>query len=137
MGSVKKMTRNCSKVSVASEICFEHPNSLWILVSLNNNKRVHIYSSIFQEEQTFALMQYDKSYIFYFCTLMQKMKRRLTFCTKCFQKIMNIKYFLDAVFASLPRTIRGMPVSVNASPNGEVLVYCNGNSVFLRDLKVS
>ncbi|VDD95750.1 unnamed protein product [Enterobius vermicularis] len=43
--------------------------------------------------------------------------------------------FLGAVYASLPRTTRGLPLVINASPDGTKIVYCNGNSVFIRDIQ--
>lgn len=45
------------------------------------------------------------------------------------------EYQRDAVYASLPRTTRGLPLVVNASPDGSKLIYCNGNSVFIRDIQ--
>ncbi|VDM95936.1 unnamed protein product [Thelazia callipaeda] len=45
------------------------------------------------------------------------------------------EYSLDAIFPSLPRTIRGMPLSVSASPDGQKLIYCNGNSVYIRNME--
>ncbi|MCP9266342.1 Actin-interacting protein 1 [Dirofilaria immitis] len=45
------------------------------------------------------------------------------------------EYVQDATFASLPRTVRGMPLSLNASPDGQKLIYCNGNSVYIRNIQ--
>ncbi len=44
--------------------------------------------------------------------------------------------FSDATFASLPRTVRGMPLGLHASPDGQKLIYCNGNSVYIRSIQV-
>ncbi|TKR81028.1 hypothetical protein L596_014973 [Steinernema carpocapsae] len=38
-------------------------------------------------------------------------------------------------FASLPRTTRGLPLVLSASPDGKKFVYCNGNSVFMRNVE--
>ncbi|CAD6190536.1 unnamed protein product [Caenorhabditis auriculariae] len=35
------------------------------------------------------------------------------------------------VFASLPKTTRGLPTVLGASPNGEKILYCNSNSVYI------
>uniref|UniRef100_A0A8R1XZZ8 Actin-interacting protein 1 n=1 Tax=Onchocerca volvulus TaxID=6282 RepID=A0A8R1XZZ8_ONCVO len=45
------------------------------------------------------------------------------------------EYVQDATFASLPRTVRGMPLSLNSSPDGQKLLYCNGNSVYIRNIQ--
>uniref|UniRef100_A0A915PZ21 Actin-interacting protein 1 n=1 Tax=Setaria digitata TaxID=48799 RepID=A0A915PZ21_9BILA len=45
------------------------------------------------------------------------------------------EYVQDATFASLPRTVRGMPLALNASPDGQKLIYCNGNSVYIRNIQ--
>ncbi|EJW84466.1 hypothetical protein WUBG_04629 [Wuchereria bancrofti] len=47
------------------------------------------------------------------------------------------EYVQDATFASLPRTVRGMPLSLHASPDGQKLIYCNGNSVYIRSIQNS
>ncbi|KHJ77940.1 hypothetical protein OESDEN_22440 [Oesophagostomum dentatum] len=39
------------------------------------------------------------------------------------------------VFASLPQTKRGFPTIITASPNGQKLIYCNGNSVYIVDVE--
>ncbi|PAV57649.1 hypothetical protein WR25_23291 [Diploscapter pachys] len=41
------------------------------------------------------------------------------------------EYSLGKVFASLPRTTRGLPTVLGNSPDGTKLLYCNGNSVFI------
>ncbi|KAI6177442.1 Actin-interacting protein 1 [Aphelenchoides bicaudatus] len=38
-------------------------------------------------------------------------------------------------FASLPRTVRGLPLVVSTKPDGSTLLYCNGNSVYIRDVE--
>ncbi|KAK6109972.1 Actin-interacting protein 1 [Brugia pahangi] len=45
------------------------------------------------------------------------------------------EYVQDATFASLPRTVRGMPLALHASPDGQKLIYCNGNSVYIRSIQ--
>ncbi|VDK51990.1 unnamed protein product [Anisakis simplex] len=45
------------------------------------------------------------------------------------------EYRKEAVFASLPRTTRGLPLVVGGSPDGKKIVYCNGNSVFIRNME--
>uniref|UniRef100_A0A914HB02 Actin-interacting protein 1 n=1 Tax=Globodera rostochiensis TaxID=31243 RepID=A0A914HB02_GLORO len=39
----------------------------------------------------------------------------------------------ESTYASLPRTVRGMPLVLSSSPDGTKFLYCNGNSVFIRD----
>ncbi|VDL70965.1 unnamed protein product [Nippostrongylus brasiliensis] len=39
------------------------------------------------------------------------------------------------VFASLPRTTRGFPTVLGSTPNGDKIIYCNGNSVFIVDVE--
>uniref|UniRef100_A0A915CE92 Actin-interacting protein 1 n=1 Tax=Parascaris univalens TaxID=6257 RepID=A0A915CE92_PARUN len=46
----------------------------------------------------------------------------------------NDEYKKDAVFPSLPRTTRGLPLVLGSSPDGQMIVYCNGNSVFIRNV---
>ncbi|KAH7732053.1 Actin-interacting protein 1 [Aphelenchoides avenae] len=43
------------------------------------------------------------------------------------------EYEKVATFASLPRTTRGLPLVLSASPDGNKFLYCNGNSVYIRD----
>uniref|UniRef100_A0A914VLH2 Actin-interacting protein 1 n=1 Tax=Plectus sambesii TaxID=2011161 RepID=A0A914VLH2_9BILA len=45
------------------------------------------------------------------------------------------EYAQVASFATLPRTTRGLPLVLGASPDGSKLVYCNGNSVIIRDVE--
>uniref|UniRef100_A0A0N4ZYC6 WD_REPEATS_REGION domain-containing protein n=1 Tax=Parastrongyloides trichosuri TaxID=131310 RepID=A0A0N4ZYC6_PARTI len=47
---------------------------------------------------------------------------------------MTEEYSKDKVFASLPRTTRGLPLSLSASPDGTKFIYCNGNSIFIREV---
>lgn len=44
--------------------------------------------------------------------------------------------FPECTFASLPRTTRGMPIVIAGSPDGKKFLYCNGNSVYIRDVEV-
>ncbi|CAG0885086.1 unnamed protein product [Cyprideis torosa] len=39
------------------------------------------------------------------------------------------------IFATLPKTQRGMPMVLGADPKGENFVYCNGNSVIIRNIE--
>ncbi|KRZ36117.1 Actin-interacting protein 1, partial [Trichinella pseudospiralis] len=47
----------------------------------------------------------------------------------------KMNYHLENVFAALPRTTRGMPMVLNGDPKGKKFLYCNGNSVVIRDLE--
>ena len=40
------------------------------------------------------------------------------------------------ILAGLPRTQRGKPIVLKTDPKGKNILYCNGNSVFIRDAKV-
>lgn len=44
---------------------------------------------------------------------------------------------LDCTLSSLPRTTRGMPLVISGSPDGKKIVYCNGNSVYIRNIEVN
>ena len=44
---------------------------------------------------------------------------------------------VESIFATLPRTQRGMPLVIKGDPKGKNILYCNGNSVIIRDLAVS
>uniref|UniRef100_A0AC35UDM2 WD_REPEATS_REGION domain-containing protein n=1 Tax=Rhabditophanes sp. KR3021 TaxID=114890 RepID=A0AC35UDM2_9BILA len=46
---------------------------------------------------------------------------------------MSEEYVKGKTFPSLPRTTRGLPLSLSGSPDGTKFIYCNGNSVFIRD----
>uniref|UniRef100_A0A915LJA8 Uncharacterized protein n=1 Tax=Meloidogyne javanica TaxID=6303 RepID=A0A915LJA8_MELJA len=43
------------------------------------------------------------------------------------------EYKHEFTLPSLPRTTRGLPLPLSASPDGNKFVYCAGNSVFIRD----
>ncbi|KAL7070397.1 hypothetical protein ACQ4LE_010379 [Meloidogyne hapla] len=43
------------------------------------------------------------------------------------------EYKHECTLPSLPRTTRGLPLPLSASPDGNKFVYCAGNSVFIRD----
>lgn len=43
-------------------------------------------------------------------------------------------YELKKIFAGLPRTVRGRPISIKADPKGKSFTYVNGNSIFIRDI---
>lgn len=45
--------------------------------------------------------------------------------------------YIESIFATLPRTQRGMPLVIKGDPKGKNILYCNGNSVIIRDLAVS
>lgn len=49
----------------------------------------------------------------------------------------SIKNILEKIFAGLPRTVRGRPISIKADPKGKSFTYVNGNSIFIRDINVS
>ena len=44
---------------------------------------------------------------------------------------------LGSIFATLPRTQRGIPLVIKGDPKGKNILYCNGNSVVIRDIAVS
>jgi len=44
-------------------------------------------------------------------------------------------YELVHIFAGLPRTVRGRSINVHIDPKGKNILYCNGNSVFIRDIE--
>jgi len=44
-------------------------------------------------------------------------------------------HVLLKIFAGLPKTVRGRPISLNADPKGEKILYCNGNCVFIRNIE--
>ena len=46
-------------------------------------------------------------------------------------------YFSESIFATLPRTERGVPIVLGKDPKGKNFLYCNGNSVIIRDIEVS
>ncbi|XP_065919248.1 WD repeat-containing protein 1-like [Dysidea avara] len=39
-----------------------------------------------------------------------------------------------SIFATLPRTQRGIPLVIKGDPKGKNILYCNGNSVVIRDI---
>ena len=43
----------------------------------------------------------------------------------------------ESVFATLPNAQRGVPLVINGDPKGKNILYCNGNSVIIRDIAVS
>jgi len=47
----------------------------------------------------------------------------------------DIEYELVHMFAGLPRTVRGRPITLHADPKGKTFLYCNGNSIYIRDLE--
>lgn len=44
------------------------------------------------------------------------------------------EFTLVKTFGSLPRTTRGLPAAISATPKGDRLVYCNGNSVHMMNV---
>lgn len=42
----------------------------------------------------------------------------------------------EKVFASLPRTVRGLPLVISGDPAGKKFLYCNGNNVYIREIAV-
>ena len=48
----------------------------------------------------------------------------------------EIEFEKGRVFASLPKTTRGLPVVLGQSPKGDQLTYTNSNSVYLVNLQV-
>ncbi|CAG5120927.1 unnamed protein product [Candidula unifasciata] len=44
-------------------------------------------------------------------------------------------FTLRKIYASLPRTTRGQPIIINGDPKGENLLYCNGSSVYIRNIQ--
>lgn len=45
--------------------------------------------------------------------------------------------FLENIYATLPRTQRGQPIVLGGDPKGKNFLYCNGNSVIIRNIEVS
>lgn len=43
-------------------------------------------------------------------------------------------YELVKCLPGLPRTVRGRPINIKTDPKGKNYLYCNGNSVFIRDV---
>jgi len=43
-------------------------------------------------------------------------------------------YKLYKTFAGAPRTVRGRPSYISSDPKGQKILYCNGNSIFIRDI---
>uniref|UniRef100_A0A914Y0N3 Actin-interacting protein 1 n=1 Tax=Panagrolaimus superbus TaxID=310955 RepID=A0A914Y0N3_9BILA len=44
------------------------------------------------------------------------------------------EYTLEKAFASLPRTVRGLPLVISGDPSGTKFLYCNGNNVYIREI---
>ena len=51
--------------------------------------------------------------------------------------ITDLFCFPEKVFASLPHAERGKSVRLSGDPKGEHFLYCNGQSVFIRNLQVN
>ena len=45
--------------------------------------------------------------------------------------------FAEALFGALPRTTRGQPLIISGKDDKKNMIYCHGNSVFIRNLDVS
>lgn len=45
-------------------------------------------------------------------------------------------YYTEKVFAALPTAERGKPVKITGDPKGENFLYCNGQSIFIRNIQV-
>ena len=43
----------------------------------------------------------------------------------------------ESVFASLPNAQRGRATVLNGDPKGKNMLYCNGQTVIIRDIAVS
>jgi len=43
---------------------------------------------------------------------------------------------VEATFATLPRTARGVSIVLGGDPKGKNFLYTNGNSVIIRDIAV-
>lgn len=46
-----------------------------------------------------------------------------------------MSFSLKSIYASLPRTSRGVPIVLGPDPKGKNILYVNGNSVIIRDLQ--
>lgn len=44
-------------------------------------------------------------------------------------------YKHEKTLAGAPRTLRGRPSAINVDPKGQNIVYCNGNSIFIRNIE--
>lgn len=51
------------------------------------------------------------------------------------ERLFNL--FAESTFATLPKTQRATSMVMGASPDGKRFVYCNGNSVVMRDVEVN
>lgn len=47
-----------------------------------------------------------------------------------------IVFFLEYIYAALPRTYRGQPIVLGGDPKGKNFLYTNGNSVIIRNIEV-
>uniref|UniRef100_A0A7E4W357 Actin-interacting protein 1 n=1 Tax=Panagrellus redivivus TaxID=6233 RepID=A0A7E4W357_PANRE len=45
------------------------------------------------------------------------------------------EYKLEKIFASLPRTVRGLPFVISGDPTQSKILYCNGNNVYIRNIQ--
>lgn len=43
----------------------------------------------------------------------------------------------ENVYSTLPFTERGQSMVINGDPKGKNMLYCNGNTVVIRDIEVS
>jgi hypothetical protein len=50
---------------------------------------------------------------------------------------LTLSFFAEFIYGSLPRTSRGQPIVLGGDPKGKNFLYCNGNSVIIRNIDVS
>ena len=55
----------------------------------------------------------------------------------CIFIIIKMSIELGSTFPTLPKTERGKPLVINGDPKGKNFLYCNGNSVIIRNIEVS
>lgn len=49
----------------------------------------------------------------------------------------NCVIFSESIFSTLPFTERGQPMVINGDPQGKNMLYCNGNTVVIRNIEVN
>lgn len=62
---------------------------------------------------------------------------RVVFALPARYILTGLVLFLENIYASLPKTTRGQPIVLGGDPKGKNFLYCNGNSVIIRNIDVS
>lgn len=50
--------------------------------------------------------------------------------------IVSMHWFVEAVFATLPKTVRGQPMIISGKQDKKTFLYTHGNSVYIRNIEV-